>query len=293
MSMRFLTVDQAQSEPFSTEYRYRIWTTLVAFLVCVAIVIASVFGALSARAEGAWIGVFILGWIAFWFLFFAWMLSMVLRARLRPTNWLVRTQSAGVLIKFRTPLNYHFEPETLAAVHLDYSDIEFARAHRVRQEVPGSTPSDNTTKFMKYAEFKLRDERLLKDLDARLAAERTRKGPVEGGLIKRRSKSGHYPVHISSDGFVRIEWYVTPSLKKFMADISGYVAVRDAVGSGKDFRNLQDVSVAEQESALIELIASGDRMAALSAVKQLYGYKTTRAVQFVNELEGKKSGSHR
>jgi hypothetical protein len=292
--MYFLTVEQAHSEPFRNEYRYRIITSLAGFLVCAGIVVGSAFGAYRVWVEeGTWAGVAILSWIAFWFFLFAWMLYRVLRARLRPTNWLVRTQSKGILIKFRSPLNYHFEAETLAVVHIAYGDIEFARPHRVRQTVPGGTPGEEVMRLMKFAEFRMRDVERVKELERRLSAERNREGPTTGRFIKTRHKSRHYPLQVSSEGFVRIEWFVRPSLKKFMTDIARDVALKEPTRSRKDFRNLRNVPVEEQETALLELIASGDRMSALEAVKELYGYDTTRAVKFVDELDGKKSGSHR
>ncbi len=58
--MRFLTLAQAQSEPFQTEYRYRVVTTLSALLACLAIIIAAAFGAQRAWVEDAIVGVVIL-----------------------------------------------------------------------------------------------------------------------------------------------------------------------------------------------------------------------------------------
>ena len=278
--MHFLTLDQAQSEPFQSEYGYRIVTTLAALLICLAIAIAAGYGAYRAWVENTMFGVAILVWIAFWFGLFALILRGVLRARLRPTNWLVRTQTGGILVNLRSYLNYEFDPNNRAAVHFKYADIEFARAHWIRQGMPTDKGGGESIRFHRYAEFKLRNEALVKELKTELAEERTLFAPLGGRFIKGRKRSSHYPVHVSREGWVRIEWAVRPSLKKFLEEISGQVAFKEAAVTHQSFRAAQD-----QEALLLELIATGDRVGAIKVIKEIYGYDTTRAVKFLEEQE--------
>src|SRR5262249_11389343 len=154
-------------------------------------------------------------WLVFWFGLFAMMARGMLRARLRETNWLVRTQTNGLLIKFRSYLNYHFHEKDPVVVDIPYIQIEFVRAHPVRQTEPDSDRHGDVTKFIRYAELKVRNTALVKQLEERLAEERDRQAPQEGRLIRSRTKVSHYPLLVTNEGLVRIEWQVWPRLKKF------------------------------------------------------------------------------
>ncbi len=281
--MRFLTLQQVETEPFKTEYRYSVLTTLLAFLVTAAISIGAAFFTYRAWAEGTKVGMFLAGWLTLWFAFFAMFARSILRARLQPTNWLVRTQTNGILVKSRSYLNYHFDSSDLVVAYFDYGDIEFARSHRVRQDFPGGTDED-TVKVTRFVELKMRDPALLKELETQLAAERDRLAPYQGRWIRCRTKSNHYPLSVSPEGLVRIEWNVWPRLKRFLEEISPQIQVNAAAGSRQDFRSLGTASPQEQEKVLLELIATGDRIGAIKVIRLLYGYDLTRAVQFLDEL---------
>jgi hypothetical protein len=282
--MQFLTLQQAEMQPFKTEYRYSVATTLLAFVLTAAISIGAAFFTYRAWVEGTIFGMLLAGWLTFWFWLFAMFARSVLRARLRPTNWLVRTQTNGMLVKFRSYLNRQFDPNDPVVAHFDYSDIEFVRSHRVRQDIPGSSRDDDSVKLTRFAEFKMRDESLLKGLEARLAEERGRVAPYQGRWIRSRTKSQHYPLYISPEGLVRIEWAIWPRVRRFLEEISPQVQVTTAASTRQDFRTLEKASRQDQEAALLELIATGDRIGAIKVIRLLYGYDLTRAVQFLDEL---------
>jgi hypothetical protein len=281
--VQFLTFEQARHEPFQTEYRYSAVNSGIALYVLAALGAACVYGARQAWIEDAWIGTVILGWLAFWFGLFALMARRVHRARRLPSNWLVRVQSGGLLIQFRSYLNHHFSSEDASIVFLSFSDIAWMRRHKVRRNVPGITRADDTPGNVRYAEFKLRDE-LVPLLDARLRDERQKKGPrsrrLGGGTIMSR----HYPLQVVQGGLVRIEWNVRPRLKVFLQEMERRIEVRAPLGSSQDYRLLQNLSKEEQEKRLLELVETGDTIGAIKVAKLLYNLDTTAAKKFVNEF---------
>lgn len=137
-------------------------------------------------------------------------------------------------------------------------------------------------RFLRFAEFRLRDGDLQR-LDEQLAAERARHGPMAGKWVRHRSKDGHYPVRVE-DGFLRIQWWVFPRLPQFMKDLSGRIELREKIKSNEDFSELESAPRHDQEEALLKLIAAGDHFGAMRIIKDLYGYDTTRARQFLEEF---------
>src|SRR5262245_40456959 len=125
VGMEFLTVQQADAQPFRTEYKYSIAAGWVSFLVLGAATVGFAFLFYRAWAGPTTVGIIISAWLTLWFGLFTLMFRGRLRARLRKTNWLVRSQPSGILIKFRSYLNFHFDDADAIVVYIDYGDIEF------------------------------------------------------------------------------------------------------------------------------------------------------------------------
>lgn len=231
--MQFLTFDQAQREPFIEQYRHSPMTSLIALLVVLSLMGASGFPAYMAWVEGSVVGMVIMGWIELWAGFFAYLMGRALRRRMRPSNWLVRTHTNGVSIKLRSYLNHHLDPKDPIVVFVRYSEIEYARDRRIRQDVPGDD-GGTETRFLRFAEFKLRDDDDLHRLGEQISAEQRRQAPMRGKWVRHRSKDGDYPVCVA-DGFLRIQWWVFPRLPQFMKDLSSRVDVREQIKSREDF----------------------------------------------------------
>ncbi len=117
-------------QPFKTEYRYPLMTSLVMFLVTAAISIGAAYFMYRARVEGATREVFLAGWFTFWFGVFALLARRDLRARLQPANWLVRTQTNGILVKFRSYGNVN-----KTCVGIERQRRPVGRTVRARREV--------------------------------------------------------------------------------------------------------------------------------------------------------------
>ena len=101
---------------------------------------------------------------------------------------------------------------------------------------------------------------------------------------RRTAVSRHYPVQITNEGLVRIEWSVRPPLTRFLDDMRPYVEEAPMLRSSVDYRQAGTLTRKEQEEILLELLEAGDRIGAMRAAKHLYGFDTTRAVQFLEQL---------
>jgi len=287
ITMQFLTVDQAQMEPYRCQYRHSTITVLLGAWILMSIAAACTYFAYAAWTESSIAGVLIAGWIGLWAVLLGLLLWGIARRRLLPSNWLVRTHSEGISVKFRSYLNSHFDPSDPIVVHIAYSEIEYIRDHRIRQDVPGQSRGDVETRYLRFAEFKLRDDNATSQIEESISRERTRKAPMGGRLIRYRSKYDEYPVQVA-DGLVRIRWSVWPRLGAFIADISQYVPVKDRLSSHEDFRDLRKASPRDQEDALLGLIAAGDRFGAIRMIRQIYGFDLTRSIQFLDDFSNTK-----
>jgi hypothetical protein len=256
--------------------------SLVALLAALAVTAAAAGLAYKAWNEGALLAAGIIAWVLVWAALFLFLSGRTLRARMHPSNWLVRVHSTGLFIKFRSCLNRHFDPSDQIVAFVPYTEIAYVRAHRIRRDVPG-TRGGVEMHYLRFAEFKLKDAPLLDRLSEAIAQERGRKAPMSGRFIRHRAKALDYPVQIA-DGRLRIEWRVWPRLGQFIKDISRDVAVQEPLKTREDFIQLKAASRQQQEDALLRLAAEGNNMAAIRVIKGLYGYDTKRAKQFLHEM---------
>jgi hypothetical protein len=283
--MQFLTWNQVANQPFIKEYKYPVATSALGLLVAAAVMAASTIAIVHVSGQTI-VGLLLLAWIAFWFAIFTLVLFKLLRDRLRPTNWLVRLQTNGLMVKYRSYLNSSLPEEDSVAVFIDFSEIESIRRHDVERNIPGSTVGDDELRSQVYAELQLRNKSQVGELETHLAAERKRPGPYMktwyGG--RRTALSRHYPVQVTSESVVRIEWSVRPKLSHFLDELKPYLQAAPPVRSSVDYRKAGELPRKEQEEILIELLQAGDRIGATRTARHLYGFDTTRAVQFLEEL---------
>jgi hypothetical protein len=290
--MEFRTYEQAEREPYDRQYRHAPIGALIGLLIALSAMAGAAILGYAVWAENRILAVLLTGFLELMSLLFALMTGNMFRDRLRRSNWLVRTSANGISIKFRSYLNHQFDANDVVVASIRYSEIEYAREHRVAQDVPGSSTGETESRRLRFAEFKLRDESDLQKLDAQLAVERSRKGPMAGRFIRRRTTHRDYPVRVA-DGFLRVNWSVRPRFPQFLKDISGRVAIHDAIKTSEDFRRLKNATPRDQEDALLKLVAAGDRFGAIRVIKEIYGYDTKRAAQFLDELSKNKGGGVR
>ena len=208
-------------------------------------------------------------------------------ARFRPSNWLVRLTDQGLFIKFRSYLNDHFPEQDVTVVFIAHADIRSARFLRQKQEIPdrddGGRPT-TTIKTQKLLEVELTGE--TKELSDALTREQAR---AFGGkhLGKISARYHHLPVRLAAPDRLQIEWNVVPNAQTFLDALARHTLVRPTLETRKDFVHLESLSRAEQESRLLELVQSGDKIGAIAMARRLYDYDLIQAKDFVEGLAGK------
>jgi hypothetical protein len=254
-------------------------------LVAVAIV-------LSASAVLIWIGwrraappgYFIAGVMIVMLL----LMRRLVLARFRPSNWLVRASDAGLLIQFRSYLNYHFPAADQTVAYIPYEEIRSAHAVRYENIVMGHRATFTESRRGWLVELELSGE--AEALSAALSAEASRSGPRE----KRWYGSTSYrycdvPARMSSPTTLQLQWQATPSARAFVAALSRHIEVGETVQTRRDYGSLRGMNRQQQEEQLLQLAQAGDKIAAIKIARNLYGYDLRAARDFVEDLTGRKA----
>lgn len=209
------------------------------------------------------------------------LMSRFLLARLRPSNWLVRMRADGLLIQFRSYLNYHLPAGDPTVVFIPYEFIRSARLLRERTKIPDHNGASMQTR--RLVELELAGD--LTPLSKALAMESARPAPQEKTWYGKTSTLyGHYPVRMVSAQFLQVEWPVAPPAAKLLDALRPYTAIVPPVDLAEDFANLGNLSREEQGKRLLELDRGGRTIAAIYVARRLYGYDLNQAQAYVEGL---------
>jgi hypothetical protein len=300
-------------------------SSLIVFIVCFAITVG-VIGSFSwSYFKGEASGWFSIGviWIAFWSWFIAWLAWLRFKSTLLPFNWLLRMTSSRVLVKFRSFQNYN-HPETDAVViDLSWRDIDWVR--KTKETSHKDTGDNAVSEFFTYLDIKLQlSEQELHELKLALDQETKRK-PLRSSLgelksklfqarkhkapkqeideikksirrekeIKSQNKSKSsakyhdYPVRLVKDNILRVRWNgIKPNIKKAIVLFSKRTTIDDELKIVTD-SSKDGLSGKELEDMILDRISRGDHFDATRLVKRYYGYNTTEAIKFIDELTNK------
>ena len=92
-------------------------------------------------------------WLGFWFGLIAKLAWSRLRSSFLPSNWLLKTSSDRLLIKFRSFQNYFYPETDPVVIEIYWRDVDWVRMTR---ETSSSPRSDTTeTQFSTYLDMKL------------------------------------------------------------------------------------------------------------------------------------------
>jgi ribosomal protein L7/L12 len=80
-----------------------------------------------------------------------------------------------------------------------------------------------------------------------------------------------------------------PNAQTFLDALARHTLVRPKEKTSKDIINLEQLSSAEQETRLLELAESGDKIAAITMARRLYNYDLTQAKELLEGLVNKHS----
>lgn len=206
-----------------------------------------------------------------------------MKASLRDDSWLLRMAHNGLYLKVRSYLNYKLPADDPTVVFLPKPEIAALQAHRIKMRLT-STADDMTEDReplggRKYVEITLHDDDLTA-LTELIAAERARqRGPSrKDGMVAQ-----HMPVAVLPGGVVQIDWAgISPGLGGTMRRLGqAYKVLEEKVTRSE----LSDESPSEdKERRLLELTERGEIIEAVKLAKALYGYDTTKAKAYVDEL---------
>jgi hypothetical protein len=213
------------------------------------------------------------------------------RARFRPTNWVVWIRAGGLWIHLRSYQDQS-EPDALAVVELGYREIAEVGRRIERYTTPNSSGRSVQHKLKSLDIHLLEPDR--GELAAALAENRKRSQPEWGclGFVRGSSKPAHFSVTLPTPKLLRVAWYggtnhaVSPSLARVLARLGENVRVAEDVRDDRaDWRELNDE---ELDNRVLELVGRGDRMEAIHLLVRRRGYSHTDAHRFVEELAGRR-----
>jgi hypothetical protein len=209
--------------------------------------------------------------IALLFGLITWYAYSVLRASLKPTNWLFRCDSNGVLINFRSYLNWRLPAGDVHAVGFDYSEIASARiikhnnspqtAHRTYLALGLAHPDTAALETQLQAERDLAPDGIVITCD--------------------------YPVSVLPDGTIEIWWDrgVSPSVAKAIQYLGQHVQIAAAESRIIDLVHRRNQTPEQEKGKIVELLKNGDRMGAIELTRQVYSYNLTQAQDYVDKLQ--------
>lgn len=214
-------------------------------------------------------------------------------ARLRPSNWLVRVGPAGLHVQLRSHLNTHAPSEDRTVLFLPWPEIRSTRHVRERRTLVYRDSGQRT-------EREVSDRRHLIELDLvadtaalaeALRAEVARKAPaVRRWYGTSATKYHHYPVRLTSETTLEIEWDVSPGARAFLEEVGRFTRVDAPVTRDDDDSPLAALARPEQERRLLTLAETGQEIAAVSLARDLYGLDLAGARALLDRLRVKGGG---
>ncbi len=280
--MQFYTIHEIpRAYGQETVFRQSVLGKLLFFGTCLLFSVALVW---FARAGGydsddVHLPPTLLYWIGAVVGFLALLGYFYFRASLKPSNWLVRASIDRLVIKFRSHLNDHFPDDAAVIVVVPFTEIGWIRRARETLSNPSSSGDGDRVESWTYLDVKLSGG----DLDAlgdSLRTERGREAPKVGFS---RTKHHHYPVRLVDDNILRIQWAgVSPRIKKALKILGKKLPVEP----DWKIRNAawEELEGKELEDRILDLLERGDKIGATALVKTKYGYSTTEAKNFTDEI---------
>lgn len=198
-----------------------------------------------------------------------------LRAGLKPSNWLLRSNQTVLLIKYRSSMNWKLPVTDIQVVKLEYSEIAWARKTTEQRTSPGIGSKTNT-ETLSYLDLSLASE--TSALADNLSAEQKR-------VAAAPSHWNDFPVELLSDGIVRIRWTGThPGLSNALKILGHHITVTDGAAFKSDLASTSNLSADELKTKILKLAGGGDKIAACELAKKALHCSTTEAAQFVENL---------
>jgi hypothetical protein len=321
--MRIISIkDVSNDNQYDAVFRTSGLSSFIVFIVCFVIGTIVWFPFVTDYLKGnvsIWWALGI-GWVSFWCLLIAWFAWSRFKAGLLSTNWLVKLNADTVLIKFRSFQNYAYPETDLVVIELFWQNISWVR--KTKETAHKDKGDGKTTEFFTYLDLRcdlgatelekieqgLNDERKRKPLRSSISELRhelfkARKNKVSQyeidnikdkikqekamrshKALKSSAKYHDYPVRLMHDNILRVRWNaITPGIKKTLGIFSKHTTVEEEIKFVTD--SSQDLSGKAFDDMILERISQGDDFDAIRIVKAHYGYNTTEAMRFIEEIK--------
>jgi hypothetical protein len=213
-------------------------------------------------------------------------------AKFRSTNWLLWIRPDGLWVNLRSYLNRDL-PDAATVLHLAFEEIACAHRHLETWSIPNSGRAVGIEigaaprAAGRYRATQWKEE----SLELHLASGDTRE--IAQALANERGlKAGftgtHQAVTVPTPGVVRIAWRghgndVVPGLGRVLDELSPYIKLADPTRT--DRPSWQQLSEAELDELLAQLVRSGDQLAASELLMRRRGCSATEAHDLVEELD--------
>lgn len=269
--MEILRDDQVPNGPDFETYRETAWNSLLFGLVILA---AAIGVAGLPVVTQSWMSI----WVDLICGFGALVLGLIgmigvkgFRASRRPESWLVRHSPDALYLRFRSYHNWRFPPDTPSVVRLDRREVSWVRSLSKRLSLRGEHGAWTSEKGVKLLEIGLRqvDTAPLKVAFSEEAKRRDH----------RRARTNHFPVTLHGDATLRIELRRPSALLRDLPSVFRVLAPED---EGR--KSFTDMSRDEKEAHILDLVQSGNKISAIAAARELYGYDLAAAKDFVEGL---------
>jgi hypothetical protein len=203
------------------------------------------------------------------------------RASRMPSNWLLRCHARGLLIHYRSYRNWRFPADAPQVVGFDYPEIAWVRVAKERRIVPSMAQhgaNSSETHFMTFVELGLANPDT-SELERQLGADRNL-GTGVGMVV------GDYPVQVLPGGIVQMSWSgMHPSAHHAVECLGRHVKITEPDHRVVDLTYHSKTPPGEERQKILQLVRSGDVLAAVTMAQQVYGYSLTEAHNFVEKLK--------
>jgi hypothetical protein len=203
------------------------------------------------------------------------------RASLRPSAWLARFNDEGIIVKYRSYMNWRLPGDGVQAVGFEWREIAWAGLVKERRTAPSSGSRGGTEiRWLTYVDIGLANPDT-GDLESHLQEEMNLR--PDGIMV-----SLDYPVQTLPGGIVEISWSdgISPSAHKAAALLGRYVKIAEPDHRKVDLTHDRRASGDEERTKIILLARSGDEMGAVKLARQAFGYNLTQAHEYVEKVRG-------
>lgn len=213
-----------------------------------------------------------------------------MRAKFRPTNWVLWIRRDGLWIHFESYQDCRPDDVDADVVHLEYAEIARIQRHVETYSTPSGYQGRRSTRWTEKALLIHLNQADTGTLQEALAAVRSRP-PVERvllGFVRVRSRATHFAVTMPSPTVIRIAWrggrgnYVVPALETVLDHLATYVAVGE--GAREDRPDWHEMDAAQLDEQIRNLVNSGSRLEAIRLLVRSQGLSMKEARQQIKEL---------